>query len=143
MSKSNEDFKPEIEEAEYQQDFCDCSHCQEAEEEYHQELEDEYQEDILSDEADEYDGFDEWEERVEIENRQRMREHWEDEEARQIYEEKHKKASQEYFLREEINDCLRKYIELGKNPLSIDMIHFCILNFVSKAMIQFNESNKN
>ena len=39
MSKSNEDFKPEIEEAESQQDFCDCSHCQEAEEEYHQELE--------------------------------------------------------------------------------------------------------
>ena len=139
MIKSNEEFKSEIEEAECQQDFCECSHCQEAEEEYHQELEGEYQGDVLSDEANEYHGLEEWEERVEIENRRRMREHWEDEEAMETYE----IGRQKHLLEEEIDECLRKYLELGGIPTNIEMIHVCILNFVSKTITQFNESNNN
>ena len=125
MSKSNEDFKPEIGEAECQQDFCDCSHCQEAEEEYHQELEDEYQEDILSDGD------------AEIENSRRISDRWKEEEARQIEKDKHEKS----LLEKEISDCLMRYAELGGNPTDIEMIRICICNFVISELNPFDESN--
>lgn len=47
MGEEKPDFNSEFEEFGYQQYFCDCCYCQEAEEEYHQEREREYQMDLL------------------------------------------------------------------------------------------------
>ena len=47
MGDENSDFNYEVEEFGYPQNFCDCCHCQEAEQEYHEDLEQEYQRDLL------------------------------------------------------------------------------------------------
>ena len=47
MGDENLDFNYEVEEFSDSLSFCDCCHCQEAEQEYHEDLEREYQRDLL------------------------------------------------------------------------------------------------
>jgi|GEM_PF-2633195 len=90
-------------------------------------------------EYEKYYGLDELHEAAEHENARRIREYWEGEEA----EERSELARQKCLLEEEIDECLRKYIELEGVPTNIYMIRVCIVDLVAKVMIQFNNSNNN
>lgn len=90
-------------------------------------------------EYEKYYGLDELHEAAEHENAQRILEYWEGEEA----EERSEFARQKCLLVDEVEDCLRRYIELGGSLIEICLIKSYFLDIVFRVLIQLNKPNQN